>query len=162
MSHKEGTPFISACNNLAKIARCWPILTILSQPHSQVNCGKKRNKIYHFISNLLPHYLAKTKVQLCNSIARYSKQIIDRKKTLLISFALSWTPAVHSAAVPTTAYFLEFPPLVLSSSFLRNRRWGGCVYVLQMFFVFLRSPQKYQTTLLGNGWTDFHETFTKR
>ena len=45
---------------------------------------------------------------------------------------------------------------------LRNRRWGGCVYVLQMFFVFFCSPQKYQTTILGNGWTDFHETFTKR
>jgi len=48
---------------------------------------------------------------------------------------------------------------------LRNRRWSGCVYVLQMFFCFLlffRSPQKYQTTVLGNGWTDFHETFTKR
>ena len=47
---------------------------------------------------------------------------------------------------------------------LRNRRWGGCVYVLQMFFFcfFFRSPQKYQTTDLGNGWTDFHETFTKR
>jgi len=52
---------------------------------------------------------------------------------------------------------------------LRNRRWGGCVYVLQMFFFvcflffcFFHSPQKYQTTVLGNGWTDFHETFTKR
>ena len=30
------------------------------------------------------------------------------------------------------------------------------------FFVFFRPPQKYQTTVLGNGWTDFHETFTKR
>jgi len=53
--------------------------------------------------------------------------------------------------------------------FLRNRRWGGCVYVLQMFFrfflfffVFFPSVKKYQTTVLGNGWTYFHETFTKR
>jgi len=30
------------------------------------------------------------------------------------------------------------------------------------FFCFFRSPQKNQTTVLGNGWTDFHETFTKR
>ena len=29
-------------------------------------------------------------------------------------------------------------------------------------FCLFRSPQKYQTTVLGNGWTDFHETFTKR
>jgi len=30
------------------------------------------------------------------------------------------------------------------------------------FVVFFRQPQKYQTTVLGNGWTDFHETFTER
>ena len=29
-------------------------------------------------------------------------------------------------------------------------------------FVFFRPSQKYQTTVLRNGWTDFHETFTKR
>ena len=49
---------------------------------------------------------------------------------------------------------------------------GVCVYVLQMFFfvfccffvVFCFFPvrQKYETTVLGNGWTDIHETFTKR
>ena len=47
-----------------------------------------------------------------------------------------------------------------------------CVYVLQMFFVFFcffvffpsatTIVHKYETTVLGNGWTDFHETFTKR
>jgi len=54
---------------------------------------------------------------------------------------------------------------IRNDCYLRNRRWRGCVYVLQMFFfVFclFRSPQKYQTTVLGNGRTDFHETFTKR
>ena len=51
---------------------------------------------------------------------------------------------------------------------LRNRQWGGSVYVLQMFFFcffgfcFFFVRQKYETTVLGNGWTDFHETFTKR
>ena len=30
------------------------------------------------------------------------------------------------------------------------------------FFVFFPSVKKYETTVLGNGWTDFHETFTKR
>ena len=46
---------------------------------------------------------------------------------------------------------------------LRNRRWGGCVYVYRCFFLFFCflfffcPPQKYQTTILGNGWTDFHE-----
>jgi len=58
-----------------------------------------------------------------------------------------------------------------SINYLRNRLpvWGGCVYVLQMFFLhffcfflFCSVRQKYETTVLGNGWTDFHETFTKR
>jgi len=46
--------------------------------------------------------------------------------------------------------------------YLRNRRWGGCVYVLQMFclffcfFLLFPSVKKYETTVLGNGWTDFH------
>ena len=45
---------------------------------------------------------------------------------------------------------------------LRNRRCGG-VNFLQIFFVFLFFPstKKYETTVLGNGWTDFHETFIK-
>ena len=53
--------------------------------------------------------------------------------------------------------------------FLRNRRWGGAAvaymfyrcFFLFFFCVFFR-PQKYETTVLGNVWTDFHETFTKR
>ena len=31
-----------------------------------------------------------------------------------------------------------------------------------VFFCFFPVRQKYETTVLGNGWTDFHETFTKR
>jgi len=52
--------------------------------------------------------------------------------------------------------------------YLRNRRWGRCLYVLQMlcffvfFLIFFLFATKYETTVLGNGWTDFHETFTKR
>ena len=30
------------------------------------------------------------------------------------------------------------------------------------FFLFFPVHQNYETTVLGNGWTDFHETFTKR
>jgi len=30
------------------------------------------------------------------------------------------------------------------------------------FFCFFPSATKYETTVLGNGCTDFHETFTKR
>jgi len=46
-------------------------------------------------------------------------------------------------------------------SCLRNRFLvgGGCVYVLQSVFV---PTAKNETTVLGNGWTDFHETYTKR
>ena len=48
--------------------------------------------------------------------------------------------------------------------YLHNRRWGGCVYVLQMFlsvfvfFCFFSVRQK----IPDNPRTDFHETFTKR
>ena len=56
--------------------------------------------------------------------------------------------------------------LPVNQFYLRNRRWGGSVYVLQMFFVFLFFPSakkyEYESTVLWNGWTDFHETFTKR
>ena len=31
-----------------------------------------------------------------------------------------------------------------------------------VFFLLFPSAKKYETTVLGNGWTDFHETFTKR
>jgi len=44
-------------------------------------------------------------------------------------------------------------------------RWRECVYVLQsvFFLFFFRPPKnKRQPFSLGNGWTDFHETFTKR
>jgi len=63
--------------------------------------------------------------------------------------------------------------LLLFGIYLRNRLpvGGGCVYVLQMFFVFFSFlffvfcffsvRQKYETTVFRNGWTDFHETFTK-
>jgi len=34
--------------------------------------------------------------------------------------------------------------------------------VFLFFSVFFSSATKYETTVLGNGWTDFHETFTKR
>jgi len=72
---------------------------------------------------------------------------------------LSAQSQAHTWAVPTD---------VLHHAGLRNRQWGGCVYVLQMVFlfffcfVFFPSATKYETTVLGNGWTDFHETFTKR
>ena len=46
--------------------------------------------------------------------------------------------------------------------YLRNRRRGGCVYVLQMFFCFFFVRHNDETTVLGNAWTDFRETFTKR
>ena len=61
------------------------------------------------------------------------------------------------------------PSFPYSLPFLRIRaaKWRECVYVLQsVFFVFCRffpSATKYETTVLGNGWTDFHETvITKR
>ena len=37
--------------------------------------------------------------------------------------------------------------------YLRNRLpvGGGCVYVLQLFFLFFSNHQNYETTVLGNG-----------
>ena len=36
------------------------------------------------------------------------------------------------------------------------------VFFVFCFFLFDPFATKYRTTVLGNGWTDFHETFTKR
>ena len=44
---------------------------------------------------------------------------------------------------------------------LRYTTMSGRIDVMY-FFCFFLLPQKYQTTVVGNGWTDFHETFTKR
>jgi len=38
----------------------------------------------------------------------------------------------------------------------------GGTDVYMFYSVFFLSTTKYETTVLGNGWTDFHETFTKR
>jgi len=35
------------------------------------------------------------------------------------------------------------------------------VFLFFFCFLFFPSATKYDTTILGNGWTDFHETFTK-
>jgi len=43
------------------------------------------------------------------------------------------------------------------------RRMRIMFYRFFLFFPrFFPSATKYKTTVLGNGWTDFHETFTKR
>jgi len=119
---------------------------------------------------------------------------VDSKRTLRISqyVAKIWTTIIYTVYFSThgvahTAYLRSSiiihalgtqhkPTIVplyytererwhLQIAVLRNRRWCGSVYVLQMFFVFFSFfsvRKKYETTVLGNGWTDFHETFTKR
>jgi len=37
-----------------------------------------------------------------------------------------------------------------------------CFFCFVFVFCFLSVHQNYETTVLGNGWTNFHETFTKR
>jgi len=37
-----------------------------------------------------------------------------------------------------------------------------CIFCIFLFFFVFFRPQEYETTVLGNGWTDFYETFTKR
>jgi len=44
-------------------------IIILSLLHSHMNCRKSWNKIYHLISNMLPHYLAKIE---CSNVQLYS------------------------------------------------------------------------------------------
>jgi len=61
------------------------------------------------------------------------------------------------------------------SSWKKNYWWTDSLMVLLFtqprmcicftdvfFFVFFPSTTKYETTVLWNGWTDYHETFTKR
>jgi len=78
-----------------------------------------------------------------------------------VAFRDTPTPGTDTNTLATRRWYFR------NGDHLRNRRWGGCVYVLQMFilfflffFVFFRffPSTKYQTTVLGNGWTDFHET----
>jgi len=38
----------------------------------------------------------------------------------------------------------------------------SCFFLFFVFCLFFSVRKKYETTVLGNGWTDFHETFTKR
>jgi len=69
----------------------------------------------------------------------------------------------------------RYQPVASSSNRFCPCLWGTLTYATAdeadaymfyrcFFFAFylFRSPQKYQKTVLGNGWTDFHETFTKR
>ena len=49
--------------------KCIPILIILSLLHSQMNCRKICNKVYHRTLNPLPHYLVKNE---CSTVQLYS------------------------------------------------------------------------------------------
>jgi len=48
-------------------------------------------------------------------------------------------------------YSVNHYSYIAKTAFLRNRRWGGCMYVLQMFF--FRSPQKYRSRERLNGFS---------
>ena len=66
-----------------------------------------------------------------------------------------------STSLPSAAQ-LPLQPPTWWELYLRNRLpvGGGCAYIFCRCFFFVH--QNYETTVLGNGWTDFHETFTKR
>jgi len=49
--------------------KCGPILIILSLLHTQMNCRKRLNKIYHLTLNLLPHYRVEVE---CSTLLLYS------------------------------------------------------------------------------------------
>jgi len=49
--------------------------------------------------------------------------------------------------------------LVYATAF---RQEADAYMFCRCFFLFFSVRQKYETTVLGNGWTDFRETFTKR
>ena len=63
---KWGTYIICLPHNSYKYE---PVLIILSLSHSQMNCRKRLNKIYHLTSSLLPHYCAKVE---CSTLLLYS------------------------------------------------------------------------------------------
>ena len=95
-----------------------------------------------------------------------------------VFFQVYWSRSEVLWRVPTIRRIFRKQPVVVinliallkkKQHYLRNRRWSGCVCFTEMFFsvsffflFFFRPSKKYQTTVLGNGWTDFHETFTKR
>jgi len=63
VSKKSGTHIL-----LPNYRKCGPILIILLLSHSQMNCSKRLNNIYHLTSNLLPYRpttMPKLNVQLC-------------------------------------------------------------------------------------------------
>ena len=71
-------------------------------------------------------------------------------------------PSVRTTTSPATACWTFISAAYFRVSyFLRNRLSvaGWCVYILQLFFFV---HQNYETTVFGNGLTDFHKTFTKR
>ena len=62
---------------------------------------------------------------------------------------------MRSLSSPSASLFTQPPS--------GKRRMRICFAdVFFVFFCFFFVRQKYETTILGNGWTDFHETFTKR
>jgi len=46
---------------------------IISLLHSEMNCRKRRNKICHLASNMLPHYLAKRECSTAQLFIRISQ-----------------------------------------------------------------------------------------
>jgi len=137
--------------------KCERILIIISLSHSQMNCRKSWNKVYHFTSNLMLHQVGKLNVQHYNiHVHVHTECRYDAKSYIYCNCDVKF-------------YFVWLHRLIYAST---AARWRGCVYVLhlQMFFcpflffsVFsVRHHKIYETTVLGNGWTNFHETFTKR
>jgi len=80
--HKNVACYFYFYNNIGK---CRPILIILSKPHSQINCRKSRNKIYHLTSNLLSHYLAKFE---CSTAQLFMQSTVRITYTLDINIGL--------------------------------------------------------------------------
>jgi len=74
---------------------------------------------------------------------------------------VGWLYSVYSSLANHLLIWLCLTGLFMQPPSGR-RRMRICFADVFFCFLFFSVRQKYETTILRNGWTDFHETFTKR
>jgi len=108
--------------------------------HSPLTLQTDRWTTYHDNTALRYALRGKNAIKLLKYIEKYCKFVI---------YFLSYKNLLNE----TESLFTQ-PPM------RRMRMFYRCFFCFS--FCFFPSATKYETTVLGNGWTDFHETFTKR
>ena len=90
---------------------------------------------------------------------------------LRIALLLSVSPSLlhhsnscwlHEPGVLVIIMFIIYATADDADAYMFYRCFFSCFMFFLLFAFSVRHHKKYQTTVLRNGWTDFHETFTKR